>query len=66
LALVAMLARMRRRLQCSVVSPGMGKDELDQAGYGKVDDVQSGVDSLLARYPEGKVAGVVRSDLAET
>lgn len=43
--------------------PGMGKDELDQAGYEKVDDVQSGIDSLLAPYLEGKVAVVVRSDL---
>lgn len=63
LAPAAMLARMRKRFRCSVVSPGMSKDKLDQAGYEKVDDIQSGVDSVLARYPDGKVVVVMRSDL---
>ena len=29
----------------------------------KFDDVQSGVDTLLRKYPEGKVGVVLRSDL---
>ena len=63
LAPAAMMARMRRRFRCVVVSPGMGRNELGSAGYEKMDDVQSAMDTLLVRYPEGRVAVVLRSDL---
>ncbi len=59
----AMLARLRKRIHCSVVSPGLTAGQLGKAGYEKFSDIQSAVDTLLKRYPAGKVALVMRSDL---
>jgi nickel-dependent lactate racemase len=64
LAPAAMLAKMRRRVRCCVVSPGLSREDLATAGYERFDDAQSGIDTLLKRYPDGKVAVVLRSDLA--
>lgn len=63
LAPAAMMARMRRRFRCGIVSPGLSAQEIKQAGYEKFDDVQSAIDMLLRRYPDGKVGVVRRSDL---
>jgi lactate racemase len=63
LAPAAMMAKMRRRFRCAAVSPGLSAPQLAQAGYEKFDDVQSGLETLLARYPQGRVAVVLRSDL---
>ena len=63
LAPAAMMAKMRRRFRCAVVSPGVGREHLQAAGYEKMDDVQSAMDTLLSRYPQGRVAAVLRSDL---
>jgi hypothetical protein len=63
LAPAAMMAKMRRRSHCGVVSPGLPAPLLAQAGYEKFDDVQSGLETLLARYPQGRVAVALRSDL---
>jgi len=59
-----MMARLRRRFRAAIVSPGLGRHDLDPAGYEKFDDVESGVATLLHRYPLGRVAVVLRSDLA--
>jgi hypothetical protein len=64
LAPAAMMARMRRRFRCAVVSPGLSGEELAQAGYERFEDVQSAMDTLLKRYPQGRVGVVLRSDLA--
>jgi hypothetical protein len=63
LAPAAMMARMRTRFRCRVVSPGLSREELARAGYEKSDDVQSALNALLDRYPKGKTAVVTRSDL---
>jgi nickel-dependent lactate racemase len=63
LAPAAMMAKMRRRFRCAVVSPGLDRAQLAQAGYEKMDDVESALEALLTRHPEGRVAVVLRSDL---
>lgn len=63
LAPAAMMARMRRRFRCVVVSPGVSREELAQGSYEKMEDVQSAVEASLARYPHGRVAVCLRSDL---
>jgi hypothetical protein len=63
LAPAAMMARMRRRFRCGIVSPGLDPRDVSQAGYEQFDDVQSAIDVLLRRYPEGRVGVVMRSDL---
>lgn len=63
LAPAAMMAKMRRRFRCAVVSPRVEGAQLAQAGYEKMDDVQSALEALLRRHPEGRVAVVLRSDL---
>ncbi|MGA2763356.1 MAG: nickel-dependent lactate racemase [Spirochaetia bacterium] len=64
LAPAAMLAKMRKRVHCCIVSPGLRSEEIVMAGYEQFDDAQSGIDTLIKRYPDGKVAVVLRSDLA--
>ena len=63
LAPAAMMAKMRRRFRCAVVSPGLSTPQLAQAGYEKFESVQAGLVTLLARYPRGRVAVALRSDL---
>ena len=58
-----MLARLRKRIHCAVVSPGLSAGEVASAGYSKYPDVQSAVDELLEHYPDGRVSVVLRSDL---
>lgn len=59
----AMMARMRHRFRCAVVSPGLTRAQIAAAGYEAFPDVQSGLDCLLQRYPQGRVAVVLHSDL---
>ncbi len=59
----AMLARLRQRIRCAVVSPGLTAEQMRSAGYEKLPDAQTAVDALLRRYPQGRVSVVMRSDL---
>ena len=59
----AMLARLRHRIHCAVVSPGLTDQSIRQAKYEPFPNVQTAVDKLLERYPKGKVSVVMRSDL---
>ena len=64
LAPAAMLAQLRKRIHCAVVSPGVIGTQMEQAHYEKFPDVQSAVNELLTRYPDGKISVVMRSDVA--
>jgi nickel-dependent lactate racemase len=59
----AMLAALRKRINCAVVSPGLRPEDMRAAGYESFPDAQSGIDTLMRRYPDGRISVVMHSDL---
>ncbi|MBN2551794.1 MAG: DUF2088 domain-containing protein, partial [Spirochaetales bacterium] len=59
----AMLSRLRKRIGCAVVSPGLEEQEMRLAGYESFPDAQSGLDALMKRYPHSRVNFLMHSDL---
>ncbi len=60
----AMMAEIRRRIRCSVFSPGLPEQACRKAGFEYfASTLQEAVDTLLQRYPRGRVSVVRHCDL---
>ena len=59
----AMLSRLRKRIGCAVVSPGLEAEQMRMAGYESFPDAQSGLDALMKRYPDSRINFLMHSDL---
>ena len=59
----AMLSRLRKRIGCSVVSPGLKPEDMRLAGYESFPDAQSGLDALMKRYPDSRINLLLHSDV---
>jgi nickel-dependent lactate racemase len=59
----AMLSRLRKRIGCGVVSPGLRPEDVRLAGYESFPDAQSGLDALMKRYPDSRINFLMHSDV---
>lgn len=61
----AMMAKIRRRIHCSVFSPGLPRKHCEKAGFEYFSSsVQDAVDTVLSRYPHGRISVVRHCDLS--